>query len=61
MTPPEKTTALGERARALINFVAAIALFGMAALFYFSGSTGKKNLRDYHPLSVKFFRQPGIL
>ncbi len=40
MTPPEKTTALGERARALINFVAAIALFGMAALFYFSGSTG---------------------
>jgi len=38
MTRPEKTTALGERTRALISFIAAIALFGMAALFYFSGS-----------------------
>ena len=39
MTQPKKTTAIGERARAVISFVAAIALFGMAALFYFSGST----------------------
>jgi hypothetical protein len=38
MKPPEKSTAFGELQRAALSFFVLICLFGLAALFFFSGS-----------------------